>query len=343
MRESPRRWGTRIWSLLLQAAVAVALLAALLFQVSPAQVFVTLASAAPSWLLLGLGLFVLADVLRALRFAVLLTVPIPARRLLPVVIVQGLANVILPARLGELSYLYLLRSRDQVSVSDSLPSLVLARLADVWALLLLLLLAVAFAPASTPPIVVPLAAIVGVLVGGASGFVLVLAWHREGTSRRMARLLAPWLDHHGWLQRIHGRVDDALRGLKVARSPRAVMVAFVFSLSIWLLASLVPYCLFRAVGVSLPLAQVLYAAVLVQFFAFVPVHVLGGLGTLNVSWAGFLVLFGLSQERAIVSALATHSVFYVFIGLEGLGAILALLWMRPRGADWADTQGGKSE
>jgi len=316
--------------LLLQTVLALVLLAALLLQVSPTQILVTLAGAAPSWLLLSLGLFVLADVLRALRFTVLLTVPIPARRLFPVVIVQGLANVILPARLGEVSYLYLLRSRDRVPVADSLSSLVLARLADVWALLFLLLLTIVLAPFTFPPAVAASAAIIGALAGGASALILVLARHRKATSRRLAWLLAPWLDRCDWLGRFQSRLDDVLQSLAVACSPRAVGLAFAFSLSIWSSASLVPYCLFRAIGVVLPLEQMLYAAVFIQFLAFLPVHFLGGLGTLDVSWAAFLMLFGLPQEQAIVSALTTHVVFYAYVGVESLGGILALLWMRPR-------------
>src|SRR3954453_22500111 len=81
-----------------------------------------LATAQPAYLVLGLGTYFLANVLRARRFRALTGDQIPTRVMLRTVIVQNILNTFLPLRAGEVSYLYMVHRSGVVKAGDNVGS-----------------------------------------------------------------------------------------------------------------------------------------------------------------------------------------------------------------------------
>ncbi len=307
-----------------QALIAIALIAFLLLQVPLRQITATLGRVSPHWTLLGFLLFALADALRALRFRRLLKVNLGFQKLFPIVIIQSFSNTILPSRLGELSYFFLLRDRDGVSPTYGLASLFLARLADLLAIFSLFSLSVLSLGAMSD-MMLRLTFTIGFLLALILAVLIYLVVCKKRASAHLDALLSrAGLSKSVRAMGFQAGVREVLSGLEAIRSARVFILTLLFSISIWILDCSVSYCLIRAVGLSLTANQVFYAALVLRLLALLPIHFLGGLGTLDVSWAFFLSLFGVTKQEAISSTLATHSIFYVYVFLLAAYGFYAL-------------------
>src|SRR5579884_2409849 len=88
---------------------------------------------------------------RSVRWQVLLrsSAPVSWRRLYPVLAIGYMANNLLPARIGELSRVYLVRRREQISASTVLASVAIERVVDGVTVLTLLVLTLPVLPETT--------------------------------------------------------------------------------------------------------------------------------------------------------------------------------------------------
>ncbi|WP_269849783.1 lysylphosphatidylglycerol synthase transmembrane domain-containing protein [Methanosarcina horonobensis] len=83
-----------------------------------------------TYLVLGFFLYVLSYLLRGLRFHILLDKKISLTDLFHIVCVHNMVNSILPARSGELSYIYILKKYHDKSTGEGVATLMVARVLD---------------------------------------------------------------------------------------------------------------------------------------------------------------------------------------------------------------------
>jgi len=114
--------------------ITIVLLAILLSQVSIADVIATLVSINPLYLVAGFFLYACSYVFRALRFRILLSGEVGMRDLFKVVCVHNMMNNLLPARTGELSYIYLINNVHGRNIGEGIATLVIARVFDFVAI-----------------------------------------------------------------------------------------------------------------------------------------------------------------------------------------------------------------
>lgn len=131
----PRGWRARTWlRLALGAAISVGLLALLAREVDLDDVRDVLVGADPAWIALGLALYLLLQVVRALRFK-LLAPEAPMRVLLGVQSVQVLLLRVMPMRTGELGFAWLMRRSGAGGFVQSLVGIAVVRILDLASLL----------------------------------------------------------------------------------------------------------------------------------------------------------------------------------------------------------------
>lgn len=324
---------------LLPFAVTALLLGLLLRQVSLADLATLLAGAQPQWLLAGLGLYLLVNVLRALRYKLLLPgYGGAARGLVPVTCAVAFLNNILPLRSGELSFVLLARARHDVSGAEATAGLALARLFDYIAVATLFVpLALAALPSLPPTTDWPARDIpTAWLIGGAALVVLagaLLALLLAALGGRAVGLWRRGLDHLGLGQRrwaIHStsfgeRLVLALTGL---RSRRIYGRVFLLSLALWGAMFLWTYSFARAVGVTETLGLFIVGASFGVFAKSLPVPDVGGVGLAVTAWTLGFTLLGWPKEQAIASGLAVAALGLAVSALFGLAA-LGWLGLRP--------------
>ena len=112
--------------------ISAVLIAILLSQIQIADIIVTIAKIDIPYLIAGFILYTCSYLFRALRFYALLHGRIGLRDLFSIVCIHNMMNNLLPARTGELSYIYLVRHR--IAVSDGIASLMIARVFDFIAI-----------------------------------------------------------------------------------------------------------------------------------------------------------------------------------------------------------------
>jgi hypothetical protein len=325
---------------LLPFAVTALLLGLLLRQVSLADLVAMLAQAQVPWLLAGMGLYLLVNGLRAVRYKLVL----PgygggAVGLLPVALAVAFLNNILPLRSGEVSFVLLARARHDVSGAEATAGLAVARLFDYVAVALLFVpLAFAALPTLPPTTDWPARGIpTAWLIGGAALVVLAGAVLALALATLGGRAVELWrsglgrlgLGQRGWARRTVSFGERLVTALASLRTRHIYGRVFLLSLALWIIMFLWTYSFARAVGVSEALGPFIVGASFGVFAKSLPVPDVGGVGLAVTAWTLGFTLLGWPKEQAIASGLAVAALGLAMSALFGLAA---LVWLGRRPA-----------
>ncbi len=113
------------------------------------------------------------------------------------------------------------------------------------------------------------------------------------------------------------RLRRFVEGLGEFGSPSLLLSIYVVSLFRWGLNILFFYCITRGISSSVGLLQVGTAALSSSVVFSLPINGFGGVGTVDASWAGILVLLGISKDVAITSGILANmyaNLLSVFLG-----------------------------
>jgi uncharacterized protein (TIRG00374 family) len=157
---------------------------------------------------------------------------IPLNKLFPIVTIGYMANNITPARAGELVRAYVLKRKENVSVSASLATIIVERIFDGIVMLIFVLVALPLAP-TLPDWLRQVVILGSVAFFGALIVFLVLA----SAPKRFAAVYN-WMVSRFVPTRLRpgvvGILDRFVEGLACLRSPLDLLMIFVTSLVIWL-------------------------------------------------------------------------------------------------------------
>lgn len=272
----------------------------------------------PLYLLAALGLAALNYLLRFLRWACLLRAlhirVSPASSAL--VFLSGLALSVTPGKLGELVKSYLLRDRSGIPVAASAPVVVMERLTDLAAVVLLGLAGLVL-PASQGlpvPVLLALAAALGICGAG----MLLVAWRRSD-----------WLLGLPGLRRWRDALNMSRDGMRRLQAPGPLAVALSLGVMAWVSEGVALWVLLLGLDapVSLPQAVPIYAAAtLVGALTALP----GGLVGTEGSMVALLQQAGVPRSPAAAATLLVRLATLWFAVAIGLAALALLRRGRPR-------------
>ncbi len=272
----------------------------------------------------ALAFHVLLYLLRSVRFYIL--VPPEQRpafgRLAVVSAAHSMASTILPAKIGEATFIVYLRDVCGVSAAAGTASLVVSRLLDMATLTLGLAVAcLAIDAAGAYPNLGWLASLGWLLAVCSLGLFAVSArgdWLVETASSVLHRL---GLDRLERGRRILARTREVADALRRAGGERRLHAAALVSLPIWLCVFL--FCAVLARGLGLPdsvtLAEATFASSLAIVTSLIPISAFASFGTLEAGWVlGFGVL-GIDPTLAAATAFGMHLV--QLCNVVGLGVL----------------------
>lgn len=213
------------------------------------------------------------------------------------------ANNALPARLGEFVRVFVLHRDTRLPSAAVLGTVLIERMLDVLALLLMLALAALASgwrsPWTTPLAVLGVAAALGMVVAYllAAGVI-----HRSTPGLTAMRALAERL--------LAGRparlMASFIAGFRTVASARAMLPVVALSLVSWTVEAGVYYLVLRAMGIE---AGGFWLAILVasvsNLAGVIPAGP-GNIGAFEFFAKETLVLFGVGEERAVAYAVAAH-------------------------------------
>ena len=276
------------------------------------------------WLILAGSITTAGGLIRALRWRLLLEplgIPVSlSARWRALNIGFAVTNLAL-GRLGELARPYALSKMTPITTSSALGTVVLERVLDTVALVVLLLvtlLSPAF-PSDTVILGKPVAyaawGAVGLAVMALVGVTMFVYWPEKVTNlaRSVGGRLPDPVGH-----RISEAVESFTLGMGLLRSPQAVALTLLWSLGLWIWMSLSFWAAFRAFGLELGFTAALFTQCVVSVFVAIPAAP-GFIGTLQ---AGVLVavsgVWGVSEAEALSMSLGFHFSGYIPVTLLGL-------------------------
>ncbi|MDX1613899.1 MAG: lysylphosphatidylglycerol synthase transmembrane domain-containing protein, partial [Candidatus Promineifilaceae bacterium] len=292
------------------------------------QVWTALQNANYLWLIPSVSVYFLAVGARTWRWDYMLRPlkHIPLRRLFPVVVIGYMGNNVYPFRAGEVLRAYVLREREDVTVSASLATVIVERVFDGLVMLMFVFAALPLAP-------LPSDSIRSLVIGasaaffGALIFFLVLAAMPERTlawtqilAHRLLpeRLRQPFLDF----------VGRFLTGLHSLRNFRNVLMIFLTSIVVWLLETVKYWFVMHAFDFQVSFFALMLMNGVVNLATTLP-SAPGYVGTFDAPGIAVLTLYGIREATATAYTLVLHAALWLPITL--LGAY----YMLRQGLGWS--------
>ena len=320
---TPRRYFSPLRILSFLAGLGI--LALLLGQVDFAGLAGQVLRARPETLLLGGLAYLGKSMVRAYRFQRVQAAPRPRyRSMLRLTLASSLASQLLPFKLGELAYVYLVKRELKSSLARGVSSLMIVRVLDLLSI----------------PVLFLLAALLFGLPENFSGYLTyILAFAAAlllalGLGAVLVRFFPGLLER--WLRagifdraRLLGKLRDSLRALAVDLSAyRDQQPLFLVALALaeWVINFIMFHLLLLSIGLAPHAFDTVACVTFAALASVLPVNSFGNFGTQEAGWATGLVLLGYDPQVAITSGFATHllSLAYMLVlgGLSWLSYII---------------------
>jgi uncharacterized protein (TIRG00374 family) len=228
---------------------------------------------------------------------------------------------VLPARAGDLLRPYLLARQEGLSAPATFATIVMERVLDLIAVLILLAVYVwgfsdetTLPPRLRGPIEVS-SAIAGFAAVGLMVVMWVLASHPEriGTLVTTAARVLP--------RRLGARLGALAStfsgGFAVAREPRTFLIAFLWSFPVWLVLAAEAWLVTRALGIDMPYTGSFLLEALLVIGVAVPTP--GAVGSFHEAYRiGVTTFFGAPNDAAVAAAIVLHVVGFAPVVLTGM-------------------------
>ncbi len=235
-----------------------------------------------------------------------------------------MSNNLLPARMGEFVRAYVIGNREDISITSSFATIVVERIFDIIAVLLLTMVVFLFLelPSGVSEIKETVRSgtyglLVVIII--AQFFLVMLVMCRETSLSIVRRVLKPFSE------RIQEQVtlflNSLASGLEVVRSGRSLFMVSLYSVLNWFVSALAIYIIIVSFGFHLAFSSALLILVMLAFAISVPSSP-GFVGPFHYAVYLGLSFYGIGKEEAIGMAIVMH--LAQFLPLVVLG--LFLLW-----------------
>jgi uncharacterized protein (TIRG00374 family) len=305
------------------SVLAIALLAWFLNHANLADVWAQVQRARVDALLLGLLFVCLAYLARTVRWQYLLAPIGPTRfRIAFRTTVIGFAALtLLPARAGDVLRPYLLARYEGLNPSATFATIVMERVLDLVAVLALLALYVWIL---SDPAALPGqwrgAIELSTAVSAAGALVLmVVMWILASHPERVGALVfaSSRVLPHRIADGLAGFATAFSTGFAVAREPRSLVLATLWSFPVWLAIAGETWAVTKAFGIDMSFAGTFLLQGLLVIGVAVPTP--GAVGGYHEAYRiGVTTFFGASNDRAVAAALLTHAISYIPVTLLGV-------------------------
>lgn len=258
----------------------------------------------PFYLVPAIGICILAWFSRGWRYQVILSrlfVSVPVIFATACIFLSQTVNLIVPARLGDLIRIVLVRHEYDSTVSQGLSSIVVERVFDIITVALLGLISVLFV-LNVPEWMLSLIA-VPLILGGVFFVVLVFMGRLSSSNKYLGYILT------------------LLTEVKAASlTPSSAIILFFSSIGIWLMDTIVCFSVSVMFGQVMPFALILLAIVAGNLVKAVPITP-GGLGTYEAALALIFELSGTAPATATLIAVIDHLIKNTITLIGGIASI----------------------
>ncbi len=300
--------------------ITLVILFILFTQISLRELFNLLVRIDPLWATLGCAAYFLATLFRALRFRWLIhSKEISIDELFRISVFYHLSLMVLPSKLGELSYPYLLNRIGEISMTEGLASLIASRVYDFFIILVIFLFSSLafqnlFKVNLLSVLLLTLLLILLILVAFFyMNRLLILFSYVCGCIFKILRKeeskTALWVQ-----KKIHEMSED----FYAIRAKKTYLAVALTSIISWFMIFLTFQAFLLGFGVEISFLKVLFGSTVAVIANALPIGGIGNWGTLEVGWAAGFLMTGLSKEQAIATGFGVHILIFITCALLGL-------------------------
>ncbi|MFB3885837.1 MAG: lysylphosphatidylglycerol synthase transmembrane domain-containing protein [Thermodesulfobacteriota bacterium] len=306
--------------LLISILITIGIIAFLFTQISLGDLYNLLKNTDPFWAILGSTGYFLAVLLRALRYKWLIhSKDIPLLELLRISVFYHLALMVLPSKLGELSYPYLLNKISGMNITEGMASLIASRVYDFFVFLSIFLLAsIGFQRIFKVQLffIILLSALL-------LGLTLLLFFYMSDLLGLFSSLVGRVSRLAGsknskpfqWVQSKMHQVAEDFYAIKARKTYFRVTL---ISLASWITIFWLFYAFLRGFGMNISFLKVVFGSTIAVIANALPISGIGNWGTLEAGWAAGFLMVGLSKEKAISSGFGVHIVIFLICSMMAL-------------------------
>ncbi|WP_292470438.1 lysylphosphatidylglycerol synthase transmembrane domain-containing protein [Methanolobus sp.] len=318
----------KIVSTLFAIIITVVLVAVLFSQINAHDIFIVIKGIGPISLLIGFILYSFSYVFRSLRFYFLLNKEIGIKDLFEIICVHNMANNVLPARTGELSFVYLLKKLHNRTIAEGVVLLTMARVFDLIAVSLMFFVSV-YEIKSMSTEIMDIVLLIALFMFSLIITLVLLIYSGTTFSRYVWRLFAALrLDDNDRAVFVLSKITHLMENFdKIKKLRKIVFIELILSsLGVWLSMYFFNYVLVNAMNIHMSYSLVVFATSFAIFTTILPIQGIGGFGTLEGGWVIGFVAAGLTKEVAISSGFSYHIIILVyFLILGGWGSLMLKL------------------
>ncbi len=297
------------------------------------------------WIIASLGVSVLSNLLRSMRWKMLIESigfkPRLSNTFLSV-LVMYLANYALP-RLGEVTRCGVLKKYEGIPFTSQLGTVLMERIVDVIALLVMLA-AVLLVDWNTLTSFGKL----GQVGSESNGYsFLSSTWFFLLVGLLIALIVVAWLTRRSWSQtrpvlKIRSFLGKFLEGLKSVLRLKSPWLFILLTIGIYGSYYLMTWFVMLGFGPTQGLSPFIALAVLAFGSVGMALPVQGGLGTYHAFVVATLLLYGIAESDGMLLALVLHgstTIFVIFIGILALVFLPLVNRQHPPGVSLVDREG----
>lgn len=299
--------------LILSILITSGILFFLLLQISVEDLYILLKTTDPFWALLGSITYLVAILLRALRFKWLIySKGIPLADLFRITAFYHLSLMVLPSKLGELSYPYFLNKISGTNVTEGLASLIASRVYDFFIMMIILLfLAIGFQGLfKVNPFLLIL------FIAFLIGFIFFTFFYMSGFLSWFSNILGKishWAESRNfrfilWIQL---KISEMAEDFYAIKARKTYFPVSFTSLVSWAMIFLTFYAYMKGFGIEISFTKMILGATVGVIANALPISAIGNWGTLEAGWAAGFLMVGLSKEKAIATGFGVHILIFI--------------------------------
>jgi len=303
--------------------ISFALLIILFSQISISDVISVIVNINYMYLVIGFIIYSITYLLRSVRFFFLLNKEVKIFDLYSIVCLHNFFNNLLPARTGELSYIFLLKEISGKKSTDGIITLFVARIFDVFSIgCLFILIVLSLHDLSYSIQMMMQITIIFLTILLCVGFIFIKF------ESKIIPVISSYLNWFSTQRSIHKyniyeKIREIYTQLKLIlkKGNYLLFVLILTSVCIWLLQYLMMYCIAISMNIHVGLISILFASSFTFLTSILPIQGIAGFGTTEAGWTLGFILIGLPQELAVSTGIAFHFIlifYFITLGIWGL-------------------------
>ena len=259
-----------------------------------------------AFVILSAVIYTVSNFFKSLRFNILLkesAVPIP--KMFAISAYQNFFNQIMPARTGELTFLYYTKVMANIRASASLHALLISRMMDlvVVCLFFIIALTLSYGKDLSAPLIIAAS-----LMGACSLlFVFKLHWLvliGKKTFLFFVSLLR--LGKKPLIIKIDEKIDILLEEFAGINMKKRIPLAAAASLFVWLSLYVFSYTTILAFGIDIGFFTAVAGSTGAVLTNVLPINSFGSFGTMEAGWTGGFLFVGMSMQDAVTTGFGYH-------------------------------------